>query len=61
VHAKFFDVAADGSDNEFDWHKIRGVLGDSGYRGFLSVEYEGEDDDEPAVMKRIAGFICTLR
>ena len=61
VHAKFFDVAADGSDSEFDWHKIRGVLGDSGYRGFLSVEYEGEDDDEAAVMKRIAGFICTLR
>jgi len=25
------------------------------------VEYEGEDDDEPAVMKRIAGFIRTLR
>ncbi|HUT57177.1 MAG TPA: sugar phosphate isomerase/epimerase family protein [Phycisphaerae bacterium] len=61
VHAKFFNVAADGTDEDFDWHKIRDILAGAGFRGFLSVEYEGEDADETAVMRRIAKFLKTLR
>ena len=61
VHAKFFNVEPDGQDRDFDWHKIRSILADKGFRGFLSIEYEGDDPDEPAVMKRVAKFLKTLR
>jgi len=61
VHAKFFNVNPDGSDREFDWPRIRGIFARAGFRGFLSVEYEGADDDEIGTMKRIAKFIKTLR
>ena len=57
-HAEY---AADGSDKDFDWKKIRGILAKAGFRGFLSVEYEGDDADEPAVMARIARFLKRLR
>ena len=61
VHAKFFNVKPDGSDSEFDWQRIHGLLQHAGFRGFLSIEYEGKDDNEVAANKRIAGFIKTLR
>lgn len=61
VHAKFFNVAADGADRDFDWMKIHAILAKVGFRGFLSVEYEGDDADEPAVMARIAPFLKKLR
>ena len=61
VHAKFFNVAADGADQDFDWMKIHALLAKAGFRGFLSVEYEGDDADEPAVMARIAKFLKKLR
>ena len=53
--------AADGSDRDFDWHRIRDILAKTGFRGFLSVEYEGEDGDEVSVVQRIAKFLKTLR
>ena len=61
VHAKFFNVAADGSDQDFDWRQIRKILAKAGFRGFLSVEYEGKDADEVAVVRRIAKFLKKLR
>ncbi len=61
VHAKFFNVLPDGRDRDFDWLRIRAILEKAGFRGFLSVEYEGEEADEVAVMRRIAPFLKTLR
>jgi len=61
VHAKFFNVRADGSDADFDWHRIHGLLAKAGVRGYLSLEYEGDDADEVAVVRRIARFMKTLR
>jgi sugar phosphate isomerase/epimerase len=61
VHAKFFNVLEDGRDRDFDWQRIHGILKAAGFNGFLSVEYEGKDDDEVAVMRRIAGYLRTLR
>jgi L-ribulose-5-phosphate 3-epimerase len=60
VHAKFMNVKADGSEADFDWLKIRGILAKAGFRGFLSVEYEGKDNDEVAVMRRVAKFLTKL-
>ncbi len=61
VHAKFFNVLPDGRDADFNWARIRSILAKAGFRGFLSVEYEGQDADEPAVMRRIAGYLRKLR
>ena len=61
VHAKFFNVGADGRDADFDWERIYGILDKAGFRGFLSVEYEGSDADEVEVMRRIAGYLRALR
>ncbi len=61
VHAKFFNVLPDGRDRDFDWTRIRTILDKVGFRGFLSVEYEGDDPDEVAVLRRIAGYLKTLR
>jgi sugar phosphate isomerase/epimerase len=61
VHAKFFNVKADGRDADFDWRRIRDILAGAGFRGFLSLEYEGTDADELAVCARVAKFMKTLR
>jgi sugar phosphate isomerase/epimerase len=61
VHAKFFNVREDGQDRDFEWPRIHGVLEEEGFRGFLSVEYEGADGDEVAVMRRIAAYLKKLR
>ena len=61
VHAKFFNVLPDGRDADFNWTRIRSILAKTGFRGFLSVEYEGQDADEIAVMRRIAGYLKKLR
>ena len=61
VHAKFFNVEPDGRDRDFDLLRIRRVLNKAGFKGFLSVEYEGEDANEVEVMRRIAGFLKKLR
>jgi sugar phosphate isomerase/epimerase len=61
VHAKFFNVRPDGRDADFDWARIHGILRKAGFNGFLSVEYEGEDADEIATMRRIAAYLKKLR
>ena len=61
VHAKFFDVGTDGHDAEFDWARIHEILRQANFRGFLSVEYEGDDDNEVAVMRRIVPYLRTMR
>jgi sugar phosphate isomerase/epimerase len=61
VHAKFFNVQPDGSDRDFDWLKIDAILKKTAFNGFLSVEYEGMDDNEVEAVKKIAGFLKRLR
>ena len=43
VHAKFYEVDADGKDKKQDWEKIFKLLKDSRYEGYLSIEYEGKN------------------
>jgi len=54
-------VQADGTDRDFDWKRIRKILAKTGFRGFLSVEYEGADADEVGTLRRIAKFLKKLR
>jgi len=59
VHAKFYDVDEEGRDRRLDWERIMGILTDSGYRGFLSIEYEGEEDPRTA-LPRAVGYLRKL-
>lgn len=59
VHAKFLDVRPDGSDGRIDHAKILEILRKAGYRGYLSIEYEGEEDASTAV-PRAARFLKRL-
>ncbi|RJS74111.1 sugar phosphate isomerase/epimerase [Candidatus Bathyarchaeota archaeon] len=56
VHAKFLDVRPDGSDAKIDHVKVLEILKKTGYKGHLSIEYEGEEDATSAV-PRAAKFL----
>lgn len=60
VRARFCDVDADGGDRQLDWRSIRDVLDSAGFRGFLSLEYAGADD-EVAMVRKIVPFLTSLR
>ncbi len=54
VHAKFLDVAEDGSDRRLDYNKILEILRRAGYRGYLSIEYEGKEGARSAVPRAVS-------
>lgn len=43
MHAKCHHIAQDGRELEFDYDKIFTILKKSAYRGFLNLEFEGQD------------------
>jgi sugar phosphate isomerase/epimerase len=52
VHAKLYDLDADGLDRQ-DWPAIMSILREGRYRGFLSIEYEGDEDPLAAVPRGV--------
>ncbi|RLG80979.1 MAG: hypothetical protein DRO40_10370 [Thermoprotei archaeon] len=60
VHAKTFQLKLKHEDTEsywvetrLDYRKIIEILKNAGYNGYLSLEYEGTEDEETAVPKSI--------
>ena len=45
VHLKREIAAADGSKEKADWDRLLGMLGKSGYKGYVGLEYEGTTAD----------------
>jgi sugar phosphate isomerase/epimerase len=54
VHAKFRQVGPDGQDALVDHAPVIAELRQAGYRGCLSIEYEGEEAPESAVPRAVA-------
>lgn len=54
VHAKLIDLDDDGADRRLDWPATFAVLREAGYRGFLSIEYEGQEPAETALPRAVA-------
>ena len=48
VSAKSNAFDADGNDTQTDYEKMMRIVLDAGYRGYVGIEYEGEDPDEAA-------------
>ncbi len=59
VHAKFFQIREDGSDEILDYEKIREILKESEYDGYVSIEY---DSQEPAIrdVPKIAAYLKSI-
>lgn len=54
VHAKFTQVLADGRDARIDQEGAISALREAKYRGYVSVEYEGEEPGTTAVPRAVA-------
>jgi sugar phosphate isomerase/epimerase len=54
VHAKFWKVAADGSDERVDYAKIIPALRAAGYDGWVSFEYEAEEPEATGIPRALA-------
>lgn len=53
IHAKMLDIAPSGEDKTTDYPALIQLLSDVNYRGFVSVEYEGEEDEFAAVKRGV--------
>jgi len=56
VHAKFLEIDEKGQDRILDYKKIFGILNRAKYKGFLSIEYEGKEDEFSAI-PRVVKFL----
>lgn len=53
IHAKIHKLSAQGEELEFDYNRIFEILKRNQYRGFISVEYEGQEDELEYVPKAV--------
>ena len=53
---KLYDLDKDGTEKRLDYERIFKILKMADYRGYLSVEFEGEDDEFSA-MKRGCAYL----
>jgi sugar phosphate isomerase/epimerase len=53
VHAKLYQLTPEGADTIVDWPGVIAILKKARYRGFLSIEYEGEEPPETAVPRGV--------
>ena len=60
VHAKEF-VHVGGKAEPVDWPRVLRILGAAGYKGYLALEYESNDDPFKAVPKLIAQMQSAIR
>jgi L-ribulose-5-phosphate 3-epimerase len=60
VHAKFRQVGPDGRDALVDHEAVIAELRRVGYRGYLSVEYEGQEPGETAVPRALGHLRALL-
>lgn len=45
IHAKIHEITKDGREMQFDYDKIFAIVKKANYRGFLSMEYEGKEEE----------------
>lgn len=54
AHAKTYKFDERGEETSIDIKKCVDILKKAGFQGYLSIEYEGEDDEYEGVKKTIA-------
>ncbi|MFH2067992.1 MAG: sugar phosphate isomerase/epimerase family protein [Candidatus Omnitrophota bacterium] len=53
VHAKTYDIDELGNEKRLDYDRILQIFREVSYRGFISLEYEGESDEELMIPKSV--------
>ena len=61
VSAKSHDFNAAGDEVHTDYRRMLRIVYDSGYRGWIGVEYEGADPDEDAGIARTLHLLRTVQ
>lgn len=64
VHTKFYDINKDGSDNVLDYNRIKNIINESGYDGFLSIEYDSDKsaiENVPIIAEYMRNTFCGER
>jgi sugar phosphate isomerase/epimerase len=54
VHAKTYYGGGEWYTLDLDYKRIAGILAETGYTGYVSLEMEGKEDADTAVAKSIA-------
>lgn len=54
VHAKTYFGGGEWYTLDLDYHRVAAILAKVGYRGYISLEFEGKEDAETAVPKSLA-------
>jgi len=53
VHAKTYQFAKNGEETTIDYNKVMKMLKDNDYRGYITIEFEGESDEFTGVKKSL--------
>jgi sugar phosphate isomerase/epimerase len=53
VHAKAFDFDDDGEETTIDYSRAMSLLNNSGYQGYVSLEFEGDGDEAQGVHRSL--------
>ena len=61
VSAKSYDFDENGDETSIDYYKMVGVVLDSGYKGYINVEYEGSRLSEEEGIKATKQFLEKIR
>jgi sugar phosphate isomerase/epimerase len=61
VSAKSYDFDASGKEKYLDFARILKIVSDSGYHGYIGIEYEGERLAEPEGIKATKKLLESLR
>jgi L-ribulose-5-phosphate 3-epimerase len=57
VSAKSYNFNEEGEDTVIDYHRMLQIVKDSGYNGYIGIEYEGEELSEPAGIRTTKALI----
>ena len=61
LHAKVHHISEDGRELEFDYDKIFSIIKKAEYRGFVSLEFEGQDFNNQDELKDIPKAVGMLK
>jgi sugar phosphate isomerase/epimerase len=61
VSAKSYDFGPDGRETRLDYARILKIVTDSGYHGYIGIEYEGRRLSEPEGIKATKRLLESLR
>ena len=61
VSAKAFDFDSEGNETNYDYLRMMKIVLDAGYRGYVGIEYEGDDLSEPEGIEQTKALLERVR